>query len=188
MSTSPSFDEAFAPLQRAGWSVDEARLADGSWVVTGSKGDERLQVSGPTQAEARARACAAAEGRPQPAADSADRSRVERAGSCWLVLLAAAWTGLHLAVGGWLVGKYWAWFHEYLADGSFPPWLGGLVNALGFLAASATGPWWVVLFLSFLRARWDVEHAVVVGLGCLIWIALLGCAFLTVSPYAFAAR
>jgi hypothetical protein len=187
VSTFPSSDESFARLQRAGWSVGEARLADGTWVVTVSKGAERVEAAGPTQAEAWSRACAQAERRPGPAAGNADQSRVERSGSCWLVLLAAAWTGLQLGAGVWLVGKYWAWFGQYLAEG-FVSWqLGGLLSALSFLAASATGPWWVVLFLSFLPARWDVEHGVLGGLGCLIWIALLACAFVTVSPYVFLA-
>jgi hypothetical protein len=74
-----------------------------------------------------------------------------------------------------------------LSQGVESPQLTGIVFVLGYLGASATGPWWVVLFLSFLPARWDAEHAVLVSLGCLIWIALAACAFMTVSPYFFAA-
>jgi hypothetical protein len=53
----PSSDDSFARLQRAGWSVGEVRLADGTWVVTGSNGENRLGARGVTQAEAWHRAC-----------------------------------------------------------------------------------------------------------------------------------
>ena len=51
MPTFPSSDESFARLQRAGWSVGEVRLADGTWVVTGSNGENRVEGRARSQAE-----------------------------------------------------------------------------------------------------------------------------------------
>jgi hypothetical protein len=52
MATFPPSDESFARLQRAGWSVGEARLADGTWVVTGGNGENRIDARARSQAEA----------------------------------------------------------------------------------------------------------------------------------------
>jgi hypothetical protein len=52
MTAFPSSDESFARLQAAGWSVGEVRLPDGSRVITGSNGENRLEARGSCQAEA----------------------------------------------------------------------------------------------------------------------------------------
>ena len=52
MTTFPGSDESFARLQAAGWSVGEVRLADGTWVVTGGNGENRIAVRAGSQAEA----------------------------------------------------------------------------------------------------------------------------------------
>jgi hypothetical protein len=57
MPAFPSSDESFARLQRAGWSVGEVRLADGTWLVTGGNGENRLKARAQSQAEAWWRAC-----------------------------------------------------------------------------------------------------------------------------------
>jgi hypothetical protein len=57
MTGFPSSDGSFARLQRSGWSVGEVSLADGTWVVTGGNGENRIAARGITQAEAWHRAC-----------------------------------------------------------------------------------------------------------------------------------
>jgi hypothetical protein len=52
MTTFPSSDESFARLQRAGWSVGEVRLADGTWLAGGSNGENRIDARARSQAEA----------------------------------------------------------------------------------------------------------------------------------------
>jgi hypothetical protein len=51
MSTYPSPDESFRRLHAAGWSVGETGTA-GRWLVSGANGENRIQASGSTQAEA----------------------------------------------------------------------------------------------------------------------------------------
>jgi hypothetical protein len=65
MPSSPTADECFARLHRAGWSVGDVRLltAEGPvWWVSGTNGENALRARGRTQAEAWQRACEQAEG------------------------------------------------------------------------------------------------------------------------------
>jgi hypothetical protein len=72
--TYPSVDESRDRLHRAGWSVGETTVGPGHapvWVIGGTNGENRIEVSGGSQAEAwyRATQQAAAVGmlaRPRP--------------------------------------------------------------------------------------------------------------------------
>jgi hypothetical protein len=56
VSNSPSVDECFARLRRAGWSAGD--IATGSrWLVIGSNGENLIQAKAPSQAEAWWRVC-----------------------------------------------------------------------------------------------------------------------------------
>src|SRR5262249_47617216 len=59
VSNSPPVDESFDRLHKAGWSVGEVATSAG-WLVTGTNGENRLEVFGPTQRAAWWRACDAA--------------------------------------------------------------------------------------------------------------------------------
>jgi hypothetical protein len=71
----PSVDESRDRLHRAGWSVGETAVGPGHalvWVVSGTNGENRIEVRGGSQAEAWWRACQQAEAvgmlaRPRPA-------------------------------------------------------------------------------------------------------------------------
>jgi hypothetical protein len=47
----PTVDQSFARLHAAGWNVGDVGTASG-WLVTGTNGENRIQVAGRTQAEA----------------------------------------------------------------------------------------------------------------------------------------
>jgi hypothetical protein len=58
--TYPSVDESRDRLHRAGWSVGEAAIGPAHalvWLVSGSNGENLLNVGGASQAEAWWRAC-----------------------------------------------------------------------------------------------------------------------------------
>jgi phospholipase/lecithinase/hemolysin len=56
MTDESPVNEAFDRLHQAGWSVGDVALAQG-WLVTGSNGENQMQASGMTQAEAWRLAC-----------------------------------------------------------------------------------------------------------------------------------
>jgi hypothetical protein len=60
VAPSPTADESFARLHRAGWSVGHVRLltaAGPAWWVSGTNGENVLSAHGRTQAEAWHNAC-----------------------------------------------------------------------------------------------------------------------------------
>ena len=48
----PTVDDCHDRLRRAGWSVGDCATAGGTWLVTGSNGENLIRAVGHTQAEA----------------------------------------------------------------------------------------------------------------------------------------
>ena len=57
MHTYPTVDDSADRLRRAHWSIGDVWLADGSWLVTGTNGENQINARGRTQSEAWYRAC-----------------------------------------------------------------------------------------------------------------------------------